>query len=63
MNKQELADYCLKWRKSKGMTREVVAERSGMSTNTIFRIENGKNVSSGNLLKYFETIQINFKLK
>jgi len=46
-----LAQHCADWRKLRGMTEAQLAERSGVSRDTVRNLEKGRSIGTENLLK------------
>lgn len=56
---REVADDVTAWRKLRGLTQDQVADRAGVATNTVRRLEDGDaGVSLGNLLRVLRSLGI-----
>lgn len=53
-----LGEHARAWRKINGLTTEMVAERARISRDTLRALENGRSVSSENLLAVLQVLGI-----
>ena len=59
MLKKEMGKRIEKTRESQGMTRETMAERTGISTKFLYEVERGKKgISAQTLLKLAQTLSV-----